>query len=136
MQALFQITLLVSDYDEALGFYVSKLGFKLIEDSRIDDQKRWVVVSPGSGCAILLAKAVGDQKASIGAQAGGRVGFFLGTDDFRLDYDRYRALGINFIREPIETEYGTVAVFEDLYGNQWDLIQHVVGHHFSLASDD
>lgn len=137
MQAVFQISILVKDYDQALAFYVDTLGFALLEDTYISEAKRWVVVSPGKGAAIVLAKA--DDKSqveAIGRQCGGRVGFFLGTDNFERDYDRYTSLGVKFVREPLTSDYGTVAVFEDLYGNQWDLIEHVPGHRFALTADD
>jgi len=133
MQSLIQITLVVDEYDAALAFYVGKLGFQLLEDTQIDEYKRWVVVSCGHGAAIVLAKADGElQQQAVGQQAGGRVGFFLGTDDFARDYAAYRSKGVNFVREPATSEYGTVAVFEDLYGNLWDLIEHQPGHRFSL----
>ena len=118
---------MVRDYDEALAFYVGKLGFELVEDSYVPEQdKRWVVVSPpgASESRLLLAQAsTAAQASSIGNQTGGRVFLFLHTDDFRRDYDAYRTEGIEFIREPKEEPWGTVAVFKDLYGNQWDLIQ-------------
>ncbi|MFT5562737.1 MAG: catechol 2,3-dioxygenase-like lactoylglutathione lyase family enzyme [Candidatus Azotimanducaceae bacterium] len=133
MQSLIQITLIVDDYDAALAFYVGKLGFQLIEDTQLDEQKRWVVVSCGEGAAIVLAKAVGEsQQRAVGQQAGDRVGYFLGTDDFARDYAAYRSMGVSFVREPETSEYGTVAVFQDLYGNLWDLIEHRPGHRFSL----
>ena len=126
-QSLGLVCLVVRDYDEALAFYVGKLGFELVEDSYVPEQdKRWVVVSPpGAGeSRLLLAQAsTAAQASSIGNQTGGRVFLFLHTDDFRRDYDAYRAHGIEFIREPKEELWGTVAVFKDLYGNQWDLIQ-------------
>lgn len=124
-QQLAQLALVVRDYDEAIAFYTEKLGFELVEDSVQSPTKRWVVVRPpGSECALLLAKAANDhQTTRIGDQTGGRVFLFLYTDDFQRDYDRYRSRGIQFVREPSEEEYGTVGVFEDLYGNLWDLIQ-------------
>ena len=119
--------LVVRDYDEALAFYVGKLGFRLIEDSYVPDQdKRWVVVAPpGSGdTRLLLARAVGPEQASrIGNQTGGRVFLFLYTDDFWGDYRSYKSKGVSFVRDPKEEDYGTVAVFQDLYGNLWDLVQ-------------
>jgi catechol 2,3-dioxygenase-like lactoylglutathione lyase family enzyme len=126
MQKLKHITLVVKDYDEAIDFFTRKIGFELLEDSKIDDQKRWVLVGPAgsTGCSILLAKASGQtQSAAVGNQTGGRVGFFLNTDDFWADYRRLTHKGVRFVREPKEEPYGTVAVFEDLYGNLWDLIQ-------------
>ncbi len=126
-QSLGLVCLVVRDYDEALAFYVGKLGFELVEDSYVPEQdKRWVVVSPpgASESRLLLAQAsTAAQASSIGNQTGGRVFLFLHTDDFRRDYDAYRTEGIEFIREPKEELWGTVAVFKDLYGNQWDLIQ-------------
>lgn len=120
-------TLVVKDYDEALAFFVDKLGFRLVEDRYVpEQQKRWVVVTPGGegGANLLLARASSDIQAQrIGNQTGGRVFLFLYTDNFQRDYDQYRASGINFVRPPAEQPYGTVAVFEDLYGNLWDLVQ-------------
>ncbi len=124
-QKLTHIALVVNDYDEAIDFYTNKLGFKLIEDTAQSDTKRWVIVSPNSNesCSILLAKAVGERQiASIGNQTGGRVFLFLQTDDFWRDYNDFNAKGIKFVRKPSVEAYGTVAVFEDLYGNLWDLI--------------
>ncbi len=121
------IAILVSDYDEAIEFYTQKLGFTLLEDSILSETKRWVLVTPNldsSGCALLLAKAANEtQEKFIGNQTGGRVFLFLDTDDFYRDYHDFIAKGIRFVREPIKQEYGTVAVFEDLYGNLWDLIE-------------
>jgi len=125
-QHLSSIALLVRDYDEAIAFYVNKLGFKLIEDTRLSPTKRWVLVAlPGAReTRLLLAKAVGArQRARVGDQTGGRVFLFLRTDDFKRDYARYKARGIAFIEKPRREKYGTVAVFEDLDGNLWDLIQ-------------
>ena len=126
-QNIVHITLVVNDYDEAIDFYVNKLLFELIEDSYQPAQdKRWVVVAPPNshGVTLLLAKASKpEQLGFIGNQTGGRVFLFLNTDDFWRDYKRMTSVGINFIREPKEQDYGTVAVFEDLYGNQWDLLQ-------------
>jgi catechol 2,3-dioxygenase-like lactoylglutathione lyase family enzyme len=120
-------TLVVRDYDEALAFYVGKLGFNLIEDTAIPEQeKRWVVVAPpgSSDSALLLARAANaEQSSRIGNQTGGRVFLFLYTDDFWRDFRAYKANGIEFVREPREERYGTVAVFKDIYGNQWDLLQ-------------
>lgn len=124
-QAIAHIALVVADYDEAIKFYTEKLGFELIEDSPLSEIKRWVLVAPkNSQCQLLLAKGVGDeQKSRIGNQTGGRVFLFLQTDDFRRDYENYQSKGVRFVREPKIEDYGTVAVFEDLYGNLWDLIE-------------
>jgi len=124
-QHIAHIALVVNDYDEAIQFYTKKLNFDLIEDTVLSDTKRWVLVRPkgATECCLLLAKAVGDeQKSHAGNQTGGRVFLFLHTDDFWRDCHEMVANGINFVREPKEEEYGTVAVFEDLYGNLWDLI--------------
>src|SRR5665213_905599 len=123
-QHLSQFAVTVRDYDEALAFYVDKLGFEMLEDTDLGAGKRWVRVRPpGSGAGILLAKAVGErQLASVGNQTGGRVFVFLETDDFWRDYNALVARGVSFVRTPTEESYGTVAVFEDLYGNQFDLI--------------
>ena len=129
MQWLGQISLVVKDYDEALAFYVGKLGFTLIEDSFVPEQnKRWVVIEPPgaakNGAKLLLARGVGEQQVSrIGNQTGGRVFLFLYTDDFWRDFNAYKAQGVEFVREPSEAPYGTVAVFKDLYGTLWDLVQ-------------
>ncbi len=127
-QSIAHIALVVRDYDEALDFYVGKLGFRVIEDTYQPAQnKRWVVVSPpgSSGASLLLARASApDQEAFIGNQSGGRVFLFLQTDDFWRDYDRMVSAGVTFVRPPSEEPYGTVAVFEDLYGNRWDLLQY------------
>jgi catechol 2,3-dioxygenase-like lactoylglutathione lyase family enzyme len=127
-QSLAHIALVVRDYDEAIAFYVGKLGFELVEDTYQPEQdKRWVTVRPpGAGpqaTTLLLARASTPEQAKfVGDQAGGRVFLFLATDDFRRDYDAMRAKGIEFIRDPVEQPYGTVAVFLDLYGNRWDLV--------------
>ncbi len=119
-------TFLVRDYDEAIAFFVQKLGFALIEDSPREDGKRWVVVAPGGAAALLLAKAVGERQTSrIGDQAGGRVSFFLYTDDFSRDHRAMAEKGVRFVETPRKEPYGTVAVFEDLYGNRWDLLQPI-----------
>ena len=129
MQYLSLVSLVVRDYDEALAFYVGKLGFRLVEDSFVPEQnKRWVVIEPpgasDQGAKLLLARGVGAEQISrIGNQTGGRVFLFLYTDDFWRDFNAYKALGIEFVREPSEAPYGTVAVFKDLYGTQWDLVQ-------------
>lgn len=126
-QRLALVSLVVADYDEALAFYVGKLGFELIEDRAVPEQaKRWVVIAPpgGGGCQLLLARASDPaQRARIGDQTGGRVFLFLYTDDFARDYQRYVEQGVRFVRAPKREPYGTVAVFEDLYGNLWDLLQ-------------
>lgn len=125
-QFLGSIALVVTDYDEAIAWYVDKLGFVLLEDERQGEDKRWVRVAPpgASECALLLAKASNErQQAVVGTQTGGRVGFFLHTDDFWRDYRRMAAAGVSFSERPREEAYGTVVVFEDLYGNRWDLLQ-------------
>ena len=125
---LVHVALVVRDYDEAIAFYTEKLGFTLVEDTWQPEQdKRWVVVAPAgsSGATLLLARASTPEQATfIGNQAGGRVFLFLGTDDFWRDYHRMLAVGVKFVRPPSEAAYGTVAVFEDLYGNRWDLVQY------------
>lgn len=126
MQTLVYVALVVRDYDEAIAFYVNVLNFRLIEDTRLSETKRWVLVAPpgSQGTCLLLAKAVGtEQESRIGNQTGGRVFLFLYTDDFYRDYHALTARRVKFIRPPAEEEYGTVAVFEDLYGNKWDLLQ-------------
>ena len=130
MQTISHVSLLVRDYDEAIAFFTKSLDFELIEDTPSTDRqgrnKRWVLVAPrGSrGTQILLAKASNEEEASrIGNQTGGRVFLFLYTDDFWRDYNVMREKGVKFVREPKEEPYGTVAVFEDLYGNKWDLLQ-------------
>jgi catechol 2,3-dioxygenase-like lactoylglutathione lyase family enzyme len=129
-QQIAHIALVVEDYDDAIEFYTKKLNFVLLEDTPQSETKRWVLVSPPgvSGCSLLLAKGVGDeQKSRIGNQTGGRVFLFLRTDDFWRDYKSMQDKGIKFTREPKTEEYGTVAVFADLYGNLWDLIQFTNG---------
>lgn len=131
-QAIVHIALVVDDYDDAIGFYVGKLGFELIEDSYQPEQdKRWVVVSPpgSTGATLLLAKASKEEQLPfVGNQAGGRVFLFLNTDDFWRDYHAMLAKGIHFVREPKQAPYGMVAVFADLYGNLWDLLQLDASH--------
>jgi catechol 2,3-dioxygenase-like lactoylglutathione lyase family enzyme len=126
-QSIAQVALVVRDYDEAIDFYVGTLGFTLIEDEDVPEQgKRWVIVAPPGSVEsrLLLARAVGEEQSSrVGNQTGGRVFLFLHTDDFWRDFQAYRARGVVFVREPKEEAYGTVAVFKDLYGNLWDLIQ-------------
>lgn len=126
-QSIVHIALVVRDYDEAIAFYTEKLNFTLVEDTYQPEQdKRWVVVAPpgSNGTTLLLARASKPgQEAFIGNQTGGRVFLFLNSDDFWRDYEDMRKKGIRFVREPQEQEYGTVAVFEDLYGNMWDLLE-------------
>ncbi|TAI47264.1 VOC family protein [Flagellimonas allohymeniacidonis] len=120
------VTLVVADYDEAIGFYTQKLGFDLVEDTQVNDEKRWVLVKPkgSKGTSLLLAKAaIFEQKQRVGDQTGGRVFLFLHTDNFKRDYQRMRDHEVNFLEEPREEPYGTVVVFEDLYGNRWDLLE-------------
>ncbi len=131
-QSIVHIALIIDDYDKAIDFYTNKLHFTLIEDTYQPEQdKRWVVVAPPNsiGTTLLLARASKpEQEAFIGNQSGGRVFLFLSTDDFRRDYNDMVERGINFVREPKEADYGTVAVFEDLYGNLWDLIEFGPDH--------
>ena len=125
-QQIAHIALVVADYDEAIKFYTEKLGFELIDDTPQSETKRWVLVKPKgtNGCCMLLAKGVGDeQKSRIGNQTGGRVFLFLQTDDFWRDYHKYLEDEVKFVREPKVEDYGIVAVFADLYGNLWDLIE-------------
>ena len=128
-QSIGLVSLLVRDYDEAIAFYVGVLGFTLSEDTPVPKQgKRWVVVGPTGNCGgqILLAKASNEQQiALIGNQTGGRVFLFLYTDDFERDYAEYQSRGVKFVRGKVQEPYGTVAVFLDLFGNQWDLIELV-----------
>ncbi len=125
-QHIAHIALLVRDYDEAIQFYTGKLHFTLVEDTVLSETKRWVLIAPkGSGeCCLLLAKAANiEQEARIGDQTGGRVFLFLYTDNFRRDYETMMKEGVEFVREPKVETYGTVAVFKDLYGNLWDLLE-------------
>ncbi|HTM62080.1 MAG TPA: VOC family protein [Burkholderiales bacterium] len=126
-QTLGLVSLVVRDYDEAIDFFVKRIGFELVEDTYLPEQdKRWVVVRPGGtgGASLLLARAVNDeQRQRIGNQTGGRVFLFLYTDDLPRDYKALKSKGIRFVREPDQQAHGLVAVFEDLYGNAWDLIQ-------------
>ncbi|MEO5592321.1 MAG: VOC family protein [Chitinophagaceae bacterium] len=125
MQQIIHLALVVADYDEAIAFYTQKIGFELIEDTVLSETKRWVLIKPkGAGAAcLLLAKAANEEQQSrVGNQTGGRVFLFLQTDDFWNDYSSMLGKGIVFVREPVTEEYGTVAVFKDLYGNLWDLI--------------
>ncbi|MEW2048675.1 VOC family protein [Streptomyces sp. NPDC005476] len=127
MSRIALVTLVVDDYDEAIRFYTEALGFRLAEDEPRPGGARWVVVRPGDrqdGTGLLLARARGDaQRARVGDQTGGRVGFFLHTDDFAGDHARMLAAGVTFLEEPRHEAYGSVAVFQDLYGNRWDLLQ-------------
>lgn len=133
MPHLAHVTLIVRDYDEALAFYVGKLGFSLIEDTPVPEQnKRWLTIrpphAPANATTLLLARAAtSEQHAAIGNQAAGRVLLFLRTDDFERDFAAYTAAGVRFVRPPRQESYGKVAVFEDLYGNRWDLIEHASG---------
>ncbi len=125
-QHIAHIALVVHDYDEAIAFYTQKLDFKLIEDTPLTPEKRWVLLAPPGAreCCLLLARAADPEQASrVGNQTGGRVFLFLFTDDFWRDYKKMQARDIPFVRPPQEEPYGTVAVFEDLYGNRWDLLQ-------------
>jgi len=126
--AIAHVALVVRDYDEAIAFYTEKLAFTLLEDTYQPEQdKRWVVVAPAgsAGATLLLARATTpEQSRCVGNQTGGRVFLFLSTDDFWRDYNRMTAAGVRFVRPPTEAPYGTVAVFEDLYGNRWDLVQY------------
>lgn len=125
-QKIANITVVVRDYDEAIQFYTQKLGFELVQDVQLDAAKRWVLVAPphSKESALLLAKATTERQAkSMGNQTGGRVSFFLHTDDFHRDYNNMTTKGVVFKEKPREEVYGTVAVFEDLYGNLWDLLE-------------
>ena len=127
-QFIGHVTFLVCNYDEAIEYFTRVLGFELTEDTSLSDDKRWVTVSPrgSTGTGLLLAKAATpEQKSRIGDQAGGRVFLFLRTDDFWRDYEAMCSRGVKFLEAPREEEYGTVAVFKDLYGNRWDLLQPV-----------
>jgi catechol 2,3-dioxygenase-like lactoylglutathione lyase family enzyme len=128
-QSIAHLTLLVRNYDEALEFYMQKLGFHLLQDTPLPDNKRWVLVAPpnSSAAALLLAEAdTPEQSLAIGNQSGGRVFLFLHTDDFWRDYKAYQSRGVRFLESPRQESYGTVAVFEDLYGNKWDLLEPAV----------
>lgn len=135
-QSIAHVALVVREYDEAIEFFTRKLRFRLVIDQYQPEQdKRWVVVAPpgGSGTTLLLARASTPGQAEfVGDQAGGRVFLFLATDDFHRDYERMVAEGIRFVRPPAEQPYGTVAVFEDLYGNRWDLIQYAEGQPYDV----
>lgn len=128
-QRITHIALVVRDYDEAVAYYTQVLGFQLLEDTRIDENKRWVLVAPPGDTAtsLLLARAATpEQQSRIGNQTGGRVFLFLHTDDFQRDYRTFQERGVHFVETPRHEAYGTVAVFEDLYGNRWDLIEYRV----------
>lgn len=132
-QKIAHITLVVDNYDDAIRFYTEKLHFTLIEDTPLSDNKRWVLVAPpgSDGTFLLLAQAVGEQqKSRIGNQTGGRVFLFLYTDDFERDFQNLLDKGVKIVRQPVREPYGTVAVFEDLYGNMWDLIQPAGSRYF------
>ena len=135
-QSIVHIALVVKDYDEAIEFYNKKLNFDLLEDTFIPEQdKRWVVIAPpnSTGTTVLLAKASKEEQVNfIGNQSGGRVFLFLNTDDFWRDYKNMISKGIEFVREPKKAEYGTVAVFKDLYGNLWDLMELNADHHIAM----
>lgn len=139
-QAIAHIALVVKDYDEAIEFYTNTLRFTLLEDTyQAAQDKRWVVVAPpgGSGTTLLLARAsTTEQQAFIGDQAGGRVFLFLSTDDFWRDYHELVERGVQIVREPIRADYGTVAVFADLYGNRWDLIEYAADHPMKMRLGD
>jgi len=134
-QSIVHVAVVVNDYDEAIEFYTQRLGFELLEDIYMAEQdKRWVLVAPpnSTGAAVVLARpSVSKQQVFVGNQTGGRVFLFLSTDDFWRDYRKMLANGIKFKREPVVQTYGTVAVFEDLYGNLWDLIEYSRGSRFS-----
>ena len=137
-QSIVHVALVVRDYDEAIAFYTQKLNFELVEDTCQSEQdKRWVVVSPpgSNGVTLLLARASKpEQRSFIGNQSGGRVFLFLNTDDFWRDYNEMKSKGIKFVRDPRKQEYGMVAVFEDLYGNLWDLLELNNDHPISKRS--
>lgn len=137
-QSIVHVALVVKDYDEAIEFYTQQLNFELLEDTyQAEQDKRWIVVSPpgSNGVTLLLARASNTRQESfIGDQSGGRVFLFLNTDDFWRDYNAMKAKGINFIRDPKQQEYGMVAVFEDLYGNRWDLLELNSDHPISERS--
>jgi catechol 2,3-dioxygenase-like lactoylglutathione lyase family enzyme len=126
-QHIAHVALLVRDYDEAIAWFTGRLGFRLLEDTPLSATKRWVLVAPpgaGGATALLLARAATpEQEAAVGRQGAGRVFLFLHTDDFRRDHAAYTARGVRFVEPPREEPYGTVAVFEDLYGNRWDLVE-------------
>ncbi|MBP6414362.1 MAG: VOC family protein [Bacteroidia bacterium] len=125
-QRIAHIALLVDDYDAAIEFYTQKLDFHILEDTKLSEDKRWVMLAPKGAkeCCLLLAKASNEEQTNfVGNQTGGRVFLFLYTDDFWRDYEKMKSRGVKFVRPPQDFDYGTVAVFEDLYGNKWDLIE-------------
>ncbi|HWY36068.1 MAG TPA: VOC family protein, partial [Nitrosopumilaceae archaeon] len=125
-QDIVHIAIVVDNYDDAIAFYTKKLNFTLIEDTVLSETKRWVLVAPpgSTGCCILLAKAASEeQQQRVGNQTGGRVFLFLHTDNLQRDYQNMKNSGVIFVREPVKENWGTVAVFKDLYGNLWDLIE-------------
>ncbi len=125
-QRIAHIALVVDDYDDAIDFYTKKLDFQLLEDTKLSNEKRWVILAPNGAneCSLLLAKAANERQTEcVGNQSGGRVFLFLFTDNFWRDYEKFVSREITFVRPPQDFEYGTVAVFEDLYGNRWDLIE-------------
>ena len=127
-RAIHRVALVVRDYDEAIAYYTRSLGLELVEDTDLGNGKRWVVISPGgnTGASLVLARATNSEQASrIGNQTGGRVFIFLQTDDLWRDYHQMKARGVRFIEEPRQETFGTVVVFEDLYGNRWDMVQPV-----------
>lgn len=131
-QTLAHIALVVNDYDEAIKFYTQTLNFNLIEDTKLSETKRWVIIAPpgSDGCALLLAQASNEeQKSRVGNQTGGRVFLFLYTDNFKRDYQNLLDKKVNIVREPVIEAHGTVAVFTDLYGNLWDLIEPSKSNH-------
>lgn len=138
-QSLFLTALLVRDYDEAIAFYVDKLGFEVRMNTQLSANKRWVVLAPdggGQGCILLAKPEAAEQIDRIGSQTGGRVFLFLDTDDFQRDFETYTERGVSFVEPPRTQNYGTVAVFEDLYGNRWDLIQHRGFSDWSRSPDE
>lgn len=139
-QRIAHIALVISDYDEAIAFYCGRLGFELVEDTYQPEQdKRWVLVRPAGGLAgatLLLARSSKpEQQDFVGNQAGGRVFLFLATDDFDRDFEHYSSAGVEFVREPKTMDYGQVAVFKDLYGNLWDLVEFADGHPMAVVKD-
>ena len=138
-QKIAHIALVVNDYDEAIQFYTKKLNFKLVEDTKLSEEKRWVVVAPPGAreSSLVLAKADTEkQSLSIGNQTGGRVFLFLFTDDFQRDYMAMLEKGVKFVRKPQKEPYGTVAVFEDLYGNLWDLLEPSDSNHGNIENQN
>jgi catechol 2,3-dioxygenase-like lactoylglutathione lyase family enzyme len=137
-QSIAHLTIVVRNYDEALDFYTQKFGFHLLEDIPLPDKKRWLLVAPphSRGAALLLAEAATPEESrAIGDQAGGRVFLFLHTDDFERDYGLYRSRGVRFLESPRHESYGTVVVFEDLYGNKWDLLEPAAPNDRPVVAD-